>query len=94
MEEAAWFPEGDFSLEVSSPGIDEPLLLNRQYVKNIGRKVEVTLIDESLKEGVLKTVTEKDILLEWTEGKGKKAAVQELLIPFEQIKTTIVQIQF
>jgi len=94
MEEAAWFPEGDFSLEVSSPGIDEPLLLNRQYVKNIGRKVEVTLIDESLKEGVLKTVTEKDILLEWTEGKGKKAVVQELLIPFEQIKTTIVQIQF
>jgi ribosome maturation factor RimP len=39
-------------------------------------------------------VTEKDILIEWTEGKGKKAVVQELLIPFEQIKTTIVQIQF
>jgi ribosome maturation factor RimP len=60
MEEAAWFPEGDFSLEVSSPGIDEPLLLNRQYVKNIGRKVEVTFLDESIKEGILKTVTEKD----------------------------------
>jgi len=94
MEEAAWFPEGDFSLEVSSPGIDEPLVLNRQYVKNIGRKVEVTFLDDTMKEGLLKLVTEKDILIEWTEGKGKKAVVQELLIPFEQIKTTIVQIQF
>jgi len=94
MEEAAWFPEVDFSLEVSSPGIDEPLVLNRQYVKNIGRKVEVTFLDDTMKEGLLKLVTEKDILIEWTEGKGKKAVVQELLIPFEQIKTTIVQIQF
>jgi ribosome maturation factor RimP len=94
MEEAAWFPEGDFSLEVSSPGIDEPLILNRQYVNNMGRKVEVTFLDETIKEGILKTVTEKDILIEWTEGKGKKAVVQTLLIPFDQIKTTIVQVQF
>jgi ribosome maturation factor RimP len=56
--------------------------------------VEVTFLDESIKEGILKEVTEKDILIEWTEGKGKKAAVQTLLIPFDQIKTTIVQVQF
>jgi ribosome maturation factor RimP len=60
----------------------------------MGRKVEVTFLDETIKEGVLKTVTEKDILIEWTEGKGKKAVVQTLLIPFDQIKTTIVQVQF
>ena len=94
IEEAAWFPEGDFALEVSSPGVDEPLLLNRQYVKNIGRKVEVTLNDDTVKEGNLLTVTEADILIEWTEGKGKKATQQQLLIPFESIKSTIVQIQF
>jgi len=94
IEEAAWFPEGDFALEVSSPGVDEPLILNRQYVKNIGRKVEVTLNDDTLKEGTLLNVTEADILIEWTEGKGKKATQQQLLIPFENIKSTIVQIQF
>ncbi len=94
IEEAAWFPEGDFALEVSSPGVDEPLLLNRQYVKNIGRKVEVTLNDDTVKEGNLLNVTEADILIEWTEGKGKKATQQQLLIPFESIKSTIVQIQF
>jgi ribosome maturation factor RimP len=94
IEEEAWFPEGDFSLEVSSPGVDEPLLLKRQYNKNVGRKVQVTMLDETIKEGTLITVAEADILLEWTEGKGKKAVQQQLLIPFENIKSTIVQIQF
>ena len=94
IEEAGWFPEGDFALEVSSPGVDEPLLLKRQYNKNIGRKVEVELLDGTKKEGTLTTVAEADIMIEWTEGKGKKAAQQQLLIPFEQIKSTIVQIQF
>src|ERR1044072_7077753 len=45
LEAAALFPDGDFSLEVSSPGLDEPLKMHRQYLKNIGRKVEVTLLD-------------------------------------------------
>jgi len=94
IEEAGWFPEGDFALEVSSPGVDEPLLLKRQYNKNIGRQVEVELLDETKKLGTLTTVTATDISIEWTEGKGKKATQQQLLIPFENIKSTIVQIQF
>lgn len=94
IEEEAWFPEGDFSLEVSSPGVDEPLLLKRQYNKNVGRKVQVTMLDGTIKEGTLMTVAEADIIVEWTEGKGKKALQQQLLIPFENIKSTIVQIQF
>ncbi len=94
IEEEAWFPEGDFSLEVSSPGVDEPLILNRQYQKNIGRKVMVTLNDASEKIGQLMTVSDNDIVLEWTDGKGKKAIQQKLLIPFENIKSTIVQVQF
>ena len=81
-------------LEVSSPGVDEPLILNRQYVKNIGRTVEVILNDEAVFTGVLKEVTDKDILIEWTAGKGKKATQESMLIPFENIKSTIVQIQF
>jgi len=41
IEEEGYYPEGDFSLELSSPGIDEPLKLHRQYVKNKGRNIEV-----------------------------------------------------
>lgn len=94
IEEEAWFPEGDFSLEVSSPGVDEPLLLKRQYQKNKGRKVIVTTQDGNEMDGVLLEVDEQGILLERTEGKGKKALLQQIQIAFENIKSTIVQVQF
>jgi len=94
IEESNLYPDGDFSLEVSSPGLDEPLKMHRQYVKNIGRTVEVLFEDGSKKEGKLITVTDADILLEHTEGKGKKAITQQLVIPFNHIKSTTVQIKF
>lgn len=94
LEESGLFPSGDFSLEVSSPGIDKPLKLYRQYVKNTGRNVEVCFADDSKKEGKLLQVTNQDILLEQVTGKGKKAEKQQLVIPFSNIKTITVQIQF
>lgn len=94
IEEAELFPEGDFSLEVSSPGVDEPLQELRQFKKNIGRKVEVTLLDERKLEGTLKEVQDTSISIEETKGKGKKAVTEVIELPFKDIKTTIVQIQF
>ncbi len=94
LEESPIFPTGDFSLEVSSPGLSEPLLLHRQYVKNKGRSVEVVFNDGSQKEGKLLEVTDTDILLEQTIGKGKKAETSQFVIPFENIKSTKVQILF
>ncbi len=94
IEEEAWYPDGNFSLEVSSPGIDEPLLLLRQYVKNIGRSVEVTLTDDTKQEGKLLEATEAAITIEYTEGKNKKAITVTKAIPFDQIKQTIVLIAF
>lgn len=94
IEEEGMYPEGEFSLEVSSPGVDEPLKLPRQYTKNIGRTVEVVFLDGSKKEGKLLQVAEADIIIEHTEGKGKKAVTQQLVIPFSNIKSTTVQIKF
>jgi len=94
IEEKGWYPEGEFSLELSSPGIGEPLLLNRQYHRNVGRFLDLVFNDGTTKEGKLLAVTEADILLETTEGKGKKLVTQQLLIPFNNIKTTTVQIKF
>ncbi len=94
MEEMAIYPDGDFSLEVSSPGIEEPLKLHRQYIKNTGRDLEVTLQDGSKQSGKLLSVTEKEILIEFTEGKNKKAVVKQLTIPFETIKEAVVLIKF
>ena len=94
MEEMGMYPDGDFSLEVSSPGLDEPLKLLRQYKKNIGREVEVTINDDVKKEGKLAEVTEEKINIEYTEGKGKKAVVKKEDILFSDIKQTKVQIKF
>ena len=94
LEEEGMFPNGDFSLELSSPGLDEPLKLYRQYVKNIGRAVEVVTLDGQKQEGVLKTVSPEQLEIEFVKGKGKKAVTQVLAIPFAQIKTTKVQIKF
>jgi ribosome maturation factor RimP len=94
LEESGMFPEGNFSLEISSPGLDQPLLLHRQYVKNKGRNVDVTFNDGTQKEGKLLEVTETDIIIEQVTGKGKKAETNQFVIPFENIKTTTVQIQF
>lgn len=94
IEEAGIYPEGDFSLEVSSPGIDEPLKLHRQYKKNISRNIEVVFNDDTLQEGLLEDVTEHDIILKRTTGKGKKAVTEQVVIPFNNIKSTTVQIKF
>src|SRR5690554_2960438 len=52
-----------YVLEVSSPGLDQPLQSRRQYEKNIGRKLKVTLEDGSILEGVLKAVDRLHITL-------------------------------
>ncbi len=94
LEENSFFPGGDFSLEVSSPGLDEPLKLRRQYLKNIGRDVEVTSYRWSKNEGKLLQVGETEIVVEEEKGKGKKKELVQHTIPFDQIKTTKIQIKF
>ncbi|MEI8058577.1 MAG: ribosome maturation factor [Ferruginibacter sp.] len=94
MEEMGFHPDGDFSLEVSSPGLEEPLLLLRQYKKNIGRSVEVMTNDDTKQEGILQQVTEEAITIEQTQGKGKKAVTTNANINFADIKQTRVLIKF
>jgi ribosome maturation factor RimP len=94
IEESGLYPDGNFSLEVSSPGLDEPLKLNRQYKKNVGRFVEVTLADTLKVEGKLLEVTEEGIIIEREEGKGKKKEIKQDTILFNNIKSTKIQVKF
>lgn len=94
IEVANFFPAGDFSLEVSSPGLDEPLKLFRQYKKNIGRPVEVLLKDGQKVTGKMTDVQDAFITVEETRGKNKKKEVLLHNFPFDQIKTTKIQTVF
>ncbi|GAA4317730.1 ribosome maturation factor [Compostibacter hankyongensis] len=94
LEAADLFPEGDFSLEVSSPGLEAPLKLERQYRNNIGRQVEVLLADGQTLRGKLLEVREPGIVLEVSRGKGKQLTIEQREIPFHTIKYTKVCIVF
>lgn len=94
LEETAFFPGGDFSLEVSSPGLDEPLKMLRQYKKNVGREVEILLNDGSKMEGKMLSVTEDGLVLEEQKGKNKKKETVQHTVLFDQIKSTKIQIKF
>ena len=84
-----------YRLEVSSPGIDSPLLLLRQYVKNVGRNVRLTLEDGRKEEGTLLSATDTQLVLEQTiKEKGKKAVLKTVEFPMNTIKETKVLISF
>jgi len=95
IEAAGLFPDGDFSLEVSSPGIDEPLAGVRQYRKNTGRTLLVAQEEGPELLGVLKAVSDDGggITLE-VRPNPKKKETTEITIPFSNIKKAIVQISF
>ena len=87
--------EQAYNLEVSSPGVGEPLKLKRQYYKNVGRNLSVKLSDGTLKEGKLLSLTDDAITIEeQVKEKGKKARLEETVIGFDQIVETKVLISF
>jgi ribosome maturation factor RimP len=87
--------EEAYNLEVSSPGIDTPLTLPRQYAKNIGRTLGIKMEDGAKREGKLLSVGEGDITIEETiKEKGKKAETVESTIPTDKITETKVLISF
>lgn len=87
--------EQAYNLEVSSPGIDTPLTLPRQFTKNIGRTLGIKMDDGAKREGKLLSIGEGNIVIEETiKEKGKKAVTVESTIPTDKITETKVLISF
>jgi ribosome maturation factor RimP len=85
--------ETAYNLEVSSPGLDAPLKLTRQYLKNIGRTLAIKMANGVKREGKLSGITEDAIIIEVKE-KGKRAESIEAIVPINQIAETKVLISF
>ena len=92
--------EEDFSLEVTSPDVANPLKVKRQYIKNINRILNVKLRDNTAVQGELISVTDNEIELEWKArepkpiGKGKITVVKNATIQFKDILEAKVKIIF
>jgi ribosome maturation factor RimP len=81
-------------LEVTTPGVDQPLKLHRQYKKNIGREVKVQLKDKKIERGKLVEVTEESIYLEQEVKEGKKKELKKIPFQFLDIERTLVEVSF
>lgn len=100
IEEALDREEEDFELQVASAGLGQPLKVYRQYIKNIGKEVELVKTDGSKLEGIIKSVSETGFELETKqrvklEGNNKKQlVVSALQVSFEEAKTVKNIIKF
>jgi len=92
LDEVSYLEES-YTLEVTTPGLDQPLKLIRQYAKNVGRKLKVKLKDTTL-EGTLSGTNSEKILLSQETGAGKKKETKTLEIPFSEIEKAFVIVSF
>ena len=90
----------DYTLEVSSPGVDRPLKFPRQYTKHIGRTLEIALTDTDttpLEAKLIASDTEKITVsynIDRKEGKKKIKEPFVKEIPFSEIKKALVVLSF
>jgi ribosome maturation factor RimP len=84
-----------YNLEVSSPGLDTPLLLDRQYQKNVGRLLIIKLKDGIKLEGNLLSQERETIIInEMMKEKGKKIKEIERIINKNEISEVKVGVSF
>jgi len=86
----------DYELTVCSPGLTNPLKVKEQYIKNIGKEVSVKTNDGKRKTGILKNF-ETDLVLEVLKkkkGSRKDYVIEDIAIPYEEIKETKLKINF
>ncbi len=93
----------DFSLEVSSPGATVPLKIVRQYLKHLGRDLEVSLTDGQILTGKLVNINvngKEEITIETTKreqkpiGKGKVTVTETQILDLQNIKESKVKLKF
>ena len=74
--------ENAFTLEVTSPGIDRPLIKPRHWRKNFDRLVKISMTSGKDIEGRIGEATETTVL------------VGEQKVSFEDIKRAVLEIEF
>lgn len=90
----------DFSLEVTSPGLDRPFRVLDQYIKNIGKDVKIKYTDGKSIKGKLIKASEEQVLIETKEKRrieGRKAKewiTEQTPISMDEIKETFIELVF
>lgn len=97
LDEEQWFGQ-KYTLEVSSPGIGKPLKLHRQYVKNVGRDLEVRQDGQKPVVGELIQVEKETFIItreeKFKEGKKNIKKMVDYTFRFDEIKQAKVKPRF
>ncbi|WP_229201323.1 ribosome maturation factor RimP [Arcticibacterium luteifluviistationis] len=83
-----------YTLEVSSPGLDTPLKIKRQYHKNIGKSLKVITLDGQEIKGELLEAGDLEITVLPEKKKKEKKEPEKINLAFENIKEARVQVTF
>lgn len=88
----------DMEVQVGSPGLGKPFKVERQYLKHLGKNVDVTLSDGTSFQGVLEAYDDTGITLRIlhpskVKGRQPKLSEETTVIPFTGIKTTQASIK-
>jgi ribosome maturation factor RimP len=80
--------QGDYRLEVSSPGIGRSLQFPFQYKRHLGKEIKIVRndVEKSEVRGVLTAVQDEGIQLQ--------AGEQEQIIPFGEINKALIQLKW
>lgn len=83
----------DFELNVMSFGVGEPLVLKRQYKKNLSREIRVIYNDSQVIEGELAEVND-DYIIVRPKPKNKKDKIEDINIAYQNIKEAKIIVSF
>ncbi|WP_240136884.1 ribosome maturation factor RimP [Streptomyces sp. MUM 178J] len=92
LDEADAMGEGEYVLEVSSPGADRPLTQHRHYVRAVGRLVKFQLNEGGELTARILTVDDDGLDLEVPGVKGRKPTARR--VEFADIAKARVEIEF
>jgi len=89
------FETEPYYFEVSSPGVDKPLVMHRQFVKHIGREFKIKLKSNTELFGKLKETNPNSITIIFKDKKkGYLPNALQKEIALDEIAEAIVQISF
>lgn len=100
IEEKLDREQEDFELQVSSPGLGQPIRVFPQYIKALGQKLDILLQDGDIIKGTLLEARndgegqEASLVVRLTGTKRKPAPEEPVVVPINQIKTARVEIDF
>jgi ribosome maturation factor RimP len=87
--------DGRYLVEVSSPGVDRPLKLIRQFSKHIGRELAILTKDNKKYQGELLDVLNDEIEISIKSSKIKKELdSNSLILPVTDIEKSTVVLRF